>query len=217
MCDTDDHRQAHTLGETTRTIISLLLFMHCFCVVTVLSGGFVRSPLEQRMVRVLAPYTQSFNLDPSARRFDLTQGTEEYDDHVIEVSLPQRPDAPLVRLPDVGWSGSPGYQRCQRLASALAFAAHREDDGVGGAYARAIGARVMVEYDVSRVVVRCRPIRAQAMDGLRDETASRAGAGPDSANSPVYEADVWTAEDGTIQVLKRVAPREVAPLFSRTP
>lgn len=199
------------LGETGRTVISLLLFVHLFCLAVVLSGNYLRSPLQQRLIALVAPYTRLLNFDPDFTKFQLTHAAEEDDDHVIVVSLPDTPGLPLVRFPDVGWRGSDRYQRYQRLASALAFAANREQDSVTAEYAKAIGARVMAERGVPRVVVRCLRHLAPSIEQSRQERMGTASDSDASDLQPVYEADVWVAEDNSVQVLKRSSRREVAP------
>lgn len=209
--------ESAAIGETARTVISFLLFVHCFCVVVVLSSNYVQSPLQQRLVTLVAPYTQSLNFDPDFTRFHLTHAAEEHDDHVIEVTLPDAPDQPLMRLPDVGWRGGDRYKRYQRLASAMAFAANREFDSVSGQYARAIGDRVMAEREATRVVVRCYRLPARALQedglGLEDPPGPR----DRSQYQSIYEADVWIADDSTIQVLKKSSRREVAPNVNKAP
>lgn len=206
-----------SIGETSRTVISFLLFVHCFCVFVVLSSNYVQSPIQQRAVALVAPYTRLLNFDPNFTRFHLTHAAEEHDDHVIEVTLPDSPDEPLVRLPDDGWRGGDRFKRFQRLATAMAFAANREYDSVSGEYAKAIGDRVMAERDMDRVVVRCYRIPPRPMPGDGLEAESRES-GQDRANyESIYEADVWMADDGTVQLLKKSSRREVAPTLNKAP
>ena len=63
-----------TPSESTRTVISLLLFCHLFCVVVVLSASYAPSVLQARLLRVLRPYTQTLNLDLDFTPYDLTGG-----------------------------------------------------------------------------------------------------------------------------------------------
>lgn len=207
-----DATESCPLGETPRTFISFLLLVHCFSVFVVLSANYAPSALQGRLVTLFAPYTRRLNFDPpDYTRFHLTHAAEEHDFHFIEVTAPESADQPLAVMPDKGWHGSERYQRYYRLAYALAFSANREFDSVSGEFAKAIGAHVMAANDVGRVVVRCRWHRAQPLE--------RPGGGASPAVDPldpsfyesVYEADVWIADDDSVQVLKKSSGREVAP------
>jgi hypothetical protein len=155
------------------------------------------------------------NFDPNFTRFHLTHAAEEHDDHVIEVTLPESPDKPLVLLPDVGWRGGERYKRYQRLASRMAFAANREFDSVSGEFARAVGAHVMAEQDVSRVVVRCRWLRAEPMGPGEPQTDGETDPRDSPRFESAYEADVWIADDQSVQILKKSSRREIAPAVDK--
>ncbi len=199
------------LSDTTRTIVSLLLFVHLFCVFVVLSANLVSSPLQRQLVAAVAIYAQLLNFDPNFTRYHLTHGAEDDDDHFVEVSLAESPDAPLVRLPAVGLRSGLRCRRYQTLAAALAFYANREVDAVSAEFAKAIGAYVVQQHNVSRVVVRCR--RHQSLPLAPEQQGARGSSDPfdPSLYETVYEADVWLAPDGSVQVLKKSSPREVAP------
>jgi hypothetical protein len=199
-------------GPAWHTLVSLLLVIHWFCVFVVLSANFFRSALQEDLVRVLRPYTRLLNFDPNFARFHLTHGSEDDDDHFVEVVSPDAPDEPVARYPQRNHlpGGEPRH-RYQALASVLGFFSRREDDATCAELAKVIGAAAMSRDQLQRVVVRCRWHRAQPLELDRAD-----GTNPADPNAPayfetVYEADVWIAEDGSTQVLKKSSRREVAP------
>ena len=199
-------------SDTQRSILSLAIIAHGFCVALVLSANLRPSPLQRWLVRLLAPYTQTFNFDPNFTRFHLLQGRDEEDTHVIEVVAHGEGRRVLARLPDAGWRGGERWKRYHALAFALAAHAYDEVDAVSGELARAMGAHFMQAEKVSRLLVRCRRHRAQPMD-LQESGSIN----PENPYAPeyfvtVYAADVWKSEDSSVQVLKRSARREVAPV-----
>lgn len=206
-----DGSETFQLNETARAIISLLLFIHCFCITVVLSANFIASPVQQRLISAFAPYVRSLNFDPQFTRFHLTHAEPEHDDQFIEVVLAESPETLVARFPKVGWSLSDRYRRYHTLASALAFNANREFDSVSGEFARAIGAHVMQENDLKKVVVRCRWHRAQPLDPVGQGAQNPSDPNDEAYYDTVYEADVWIADDGSVQVLKKSSQREVAP------
>ena len=199
-------------GAAWHTIVSLLLVMHWFCVFVVLSANFFRSALQEDLVRVLRPYTRLLNFDPNFTRFYLTHGSEDDDDHFIEVVSPDAPNEPVARYPQRDrWRGSEPRRRYQTLASVIAFFASREDDATCAEMAKVIGAAVMSRENLSRAVVRCRWHRAQPLELDRADGTNPADPDAPAYFDTVYEADVWVAEDGSTQVLKKSSRREVAP------
>jgi hypothetical protein len=204
------------LSETTRTIVSLLLFVHLFCLFVVLSANLVPSPLQRQLVSAVATYARLLNFDPNFTRYHLTHGVEDDDDHFVEVSLAESPDAPLARLPAVGLRSGLRSRRYQTLAAALAFYASREVDSVSAEFAKAIGAYVIRQHNASRVVVRCRWHRSLPLAPEQQGASGSSDPFDASLYETVYEADVWLEPDGSVQVLKKSSPREVAPAVRET-
>ncbi len=208
-------------NSTWRGAASLLIFMHFFCVLVVLSSNNMRSPLQTRLVRVFAFYTQLLNFDPNFTPFALTWG-EVTDDSVFvfdlyadgDKSVAQQKLLKTVTLPDHGSKLLESQKRYFTLARELAMNAEGENpqDDVTSEIARSLGKRIMRENEARRCVVRCVRRRSQPIDiefllpGLpRDNPTAPA------YDVALYEADVWFDEDNQVQAIKRSARNEVAP------
>ena len=199
-------------------VVSLLLLLHCFCITVVLSANFSPSELQVQLVDRIGAYTKLMNFDPNFTPYHLTSGQGDDGDHYLEVVDSNNPSRIVARLPGAGWPGSPAHHRLQILADVVAFHATREMDNITGALAQSIGRHYLAtEQNQDRVIVRCqaRLTQPRQLDEQPGEVF------PEDPNDPsyletVYEADVWRAEDGSIQVLKRSAQSEVAPTRPRS-
>jgi hypothetical protein len=209
-------------GAALRSVASLLVFIHLFCVAVVLSSNFRRSRLQNDLVRVFAAYTRLLHFDPDFTPYFYTLGRTVDDDTWLVVDLYADADQPVtsqkllksVQFPPSGgdWLGQ--RRRYFRLASMLAASSdpETEDDDVSGAIARSVAARVMREAGARRAVVRC----LRRMSQPFNLATLNPGFPPDRPTDPaydqsLYEADVWIDEDGNPQVLKRASRAEVAP------
>ena len=206
-----------TVETKSHPIASLLLVVHCFCVAVVLSSNFSPSELQVQLVDRIGPYTKLLNFDPNFTPYHLTSGLPDEGEHYLEVVDASDSNRVVTRLPGSGWRGTPSYHRFQTLADVVSFHATRELDSVTGALARSIGGHFLTdESGLERVIVRCHSRLAQP------RRLEQPGAVyPEDPHDPsyletVYEAEVWKADDGSIQVLKRSARREVAPTRPRT-
>jgi hypothetical protein len=214
------------LSETARGILSLLIFIHLFCVLTVVASNFRRSELLTRLVDLFSPYTQLLNFDPNFAPYYLTLGRPIDDDAVLVVELYPDGEAPVsaqtllktVTLPDRGgrWNGS--RQRYIALAklvhenSPLDREPTERESQVAITVAASMGRRLMDENQARRAVVRCvhRMSQPRRLDDLDP------GFPPDHPADPAYDvtvymADVWIDEEGRTQRARRAAARELAP------
>lgn len=115
------------LSPQVRSLISLLLFMHLFCVFFCLFSVYAPSRFQQRLLGVLSPYTQSMNIDLDYAPYYLTRDTlldETFNqfqerEYRVEV-LPQGADpmdsSSWIKLGGEWWGTGPSYRRLQRLA-----------------------------------------------------------------------------------------------------
>jgi hypothetical protein len=205
-----------------RSIVTLALCIHLLCVATVLASNFRRSPLQARLVSIFAAYTKLLDFDPDFTPYYYTLGRLSDDDTWMAIDLYASADQPVsqqqiattIRLPEGGshWLGD--RRRAFQLAKLLAASADRENenDDVTGEIARAVGGWTMRQTKNQRAVVRC----LRRMSQPFDLGTLNPGFPPDRPTDPaydvaVYEADVWTDEDGQIQVQKRASRAEVAP------
>lgn len=189
-------------SEAVRTTVSLLLFMHLFCLVVVLSSSFLPSELQRRLVSVVAPYTKSLHLDPNFLPFQLTNG----EDGLTRMHQWQvvRNGTITHRFPSQAVPGGFNRDRLDMYARVGAFYATDSDSEIPAAMARGIANHVLGQQDTAQpVVVRC--VR-YFDDGDYATTPLDS-----PAMSVIYAADVWIAESGEINLLKQLDPRRAAP------
>jgi hypothetical protein len=209
-------------GATLRSVISLVLCIHLFCVAVVLASNFRRSPLQARLVSMFAPYTQFLHFDPEFTPYFYTLGRQSDDDAWLVIDLYPSAEQPVaeqqlaqtMQLPADGSRWLDNRRRGFQLAKLLAASADREteNDDVTSEIARAVGSWAMRQTNNGRAVVRC----IRRMSQPFDLAALNPGFPPDRPTDPaydatVYEADVWKDEDGQIQAQKRASRAEVAP------
>jgi hypothetical protein len=209
-------------SSALQSVISLVLFIHLFCVAVVLSSNFQRSTLQARLVSLFAPYTQLLHFDPDFTPYYFTLGRASDDDTWLAIDLyadanlpvSEQPVAKSVRLHDgtSAWLG--GRRRAMQLAQMVATNADPEvdNDDITSAIARPVGAWFIRQTNNGRAVVRC----VRRMSQPYDLATLNAGFPADNPTDPaydmtLYEADVWIDEDGQAQVQKRVARAEAAP------
>jgi len=216
-------------SDLTRSIVSLVLCIHFFCVFTVLASTYLRSSLQARLVSIFGVYTELLAFDPGQfTPFFYTHGRIRDDDATFsldlypagEVPVAQRPLIKTVLLPSGGanWLGE--RYRTIMLARQLAYFADPEvdRDDLAAEIARGVGSRMMREHGARAAVLRCTRRLSQPLDLstlLRDFP-------PDNPTAPaydelVYEADVFFDEDNEVQALRRQAAAEVAPRRTSVP
>jgi hypothetical protein len=209
-----------------RSIVSLLICIHLFCVAAVLAanspGNFRRSPLQGRLVSIFAAYTRLLHFDPEFTPYYYTLGRPLDDDTRLvidlypsgELPVGQQQVAKTIQVPEGGSNWLENRRRGFQLAKLLAASAdpQSENDDITSEIARAVGGWAMRQTGNGRAVVRCLRRYSQPFD----LAALNAGFPPDRPTDPaydatVYEADVWTDEDKQVQVQKRASRAEVAP------
>jgi len=209
-------------GAVARSVISLLLCIHLFCVAVVLGSNFRRSPLQGRLVAVFSGYTKLLHFDPEFTPYYYTLGRTSDDDTWLTIDLYPSADQPViqqesvktVRLPEGGSNWLENRARAFHLAKLLAMSAEpgAENDDLTGEIARSVGGWAMRTTGNHRAVVRCIRRMSQPFDVATLNAGFPADRPKDPAyDSVVYEADVWIDEDGQVQLLKRASRAEVAP------
>lgn len=207
-------------SETVRTVVSLLIFIHLFCMAIALSSCFSFSQLQGKLVELFFPYTRAIHGDPNYlpvdRRvaalppvaFHLTDGEGETRMHQWLLTTPS---GTTLRFPDQGW---PRQHRADRLARLSAYFSERlESDEVPAEVVKAMCTHLLpqlTENDRNGAMhVRCIRHRGDEQPLSFDV---------DSVQVDVlYEADVWfdgPADAPTINVLKRVPRSQSAPPVS---
>jgi hypothetical protein len=216
-------------SDLVRSLLSLLLFIHFFCVFTVLASTYLRSPLQARLVSIFGIYTELLAFDPGRfTPFFYTHGRLRDEDAVFsldlypdgDVPVAQRPLIKTVVLPEGGSNWLDERRRTIRLARQLAYFADPEvdRDDLAAEIARGVGGRVMREHDARAAVLHCTRRLSQPLDLstlLRDFPADNPAA--PAYDEVVYEADVYFDEDNEVQALRRQAAAEVAPRRTSAP
>jgi hypothetical protein len=210
------------VGSLSRSLISLALCVHLFCVAVVLASNFRRSALQMRLVSMFGLYTQTLDFDPNQTPYFYTLGRAVDDDTWLVINLYPSAEQPVasqslaktLQLPEPGSNWLTERRRGFALARLLAAAAspENENDDLTGEIARSVGSWAMRQTGNQRAVVRC----LRRMSQPFDLSALNPGFPPDRPTDPaydatVYEADVWLDEDKQVQVQKRAARAEVAP------
>jgi len=209
-------------GATLRSVLSLLICIHLFCVAVVLAANFRRSPLQGKLVSIFSGYTKLMHFDPEFTPYYYTLGRPTDDDTWLVIDLypsaeqpvAQQQAAKTVRLPEGGSNWFDNRKRAFQLAKLLANAAEpgNENDDFSGEIARSVGGWAMRTTDNHRAVVRCVRRMSQPLDLATLNPGMPAERPTDPAyENTIYEADVWTDEDGQVQLLKRASRAEVAP------
>jgi hypothetical protein len=194
-------------------VLSLLIFIHLFCIFISLTSNVSASLLQAQLLRVLHPYVQLMNFDLNFKPYHLTHATGMDVDHRIEV-LPEGLDAEQqenwILLPQPGFPGSEAYQRQQRLARLLTFFAEQENDNFSAIVAEDIGRHFLAQG------IRARQIRARRhLLQTWDAAAGRGSAAERNPDDPTYfqtsyAANVLIDSADNVAVTKISERREVA-------
>jgi hypothetical protein len=208
--------------DVLRSILSILIFAHLFCVAVVLSSNLRRSALQSRLVKIFAGYTQLLDFDPDFTPYYYTFGRDIDGDARLVIDLYADADLPVtaqplvktVTLPEGGSNWLGDRRRYFSLARIMALNSQpeNENDELTSEIAKAVGGRVMRENNAKRSVVRC----IQRLTQPLDLSLLNPGFPPDNPTDArydqmPYEADVWIDEDNLVQVIKRASRAEVAP------
>lgn len=195
-----------------RPVVSLLLVIHLVLVATALSGNHFPSALQNRLVALFSPYLRVLNFDLNYTPYHLTQGTVDDQDHRVEI-LPQGGESPSeegwVRLAPTGWRIGERYHRTQRLASALAFFAERQQNQQAALFARSIAEHSLNQLRIEPAQLRCRRILPQERTAVAAGTAGARDALDETYLTEIYRAN--TIVDGaTVSVMKVEQAGQVA-------
>jgi len=201
-------------SQGVRSIVSLVLFLHLFCVFVALSTVYAPSELSLSFLRILRPYTQLLNFDLFVS-YQLTIEAPVDVDHRIEV-LPARKDendALAWRvLPDVGLRGGERRLRYERLGELMDLF-----DGQGGENQVALMSASVGTYFLNHEHTRPKQIRLRrhtlvSIDAYTNQ-GTRELRDPNSAMyfSVVYAANAVIDDDlHRVDVVKIDAAGEVA-------
>ena len=197
-------------------MVSLLLFIHLFSVLVALASYTAPSTLQERLRTLLAPYlaTLNFDLNPNAYstgRFYLTHDLPVDVDAVIRIdaTLPDGQQRSIT-IPEPGLSPPERRRHYQALANAANTLVENDDyqailpKSIAGAILRswgATGGTVLIQRHLPLQLE-----EAQSGDSTRSNPF-----GP-KHYSTVYEAKVLISPNGQVDLAKKVAAGEVAPV-----
>ncbi len=154
---TDDQSESpQPLPDATlRGVASLLIFVHLFFVFVALSGNWLRSPLQARILEKFAFYTQLFNFDPDFTPYHLTAGQldGDYRVEVLPAGRDAADDAAWITLPEPAWR-TPRYRRYQRLG--MVFGELAGDDEQAARIAESVALHFLHRRGVQPAQVRAR-------------------------------------------------------------
>jgi hypothetical protein len=203
-------------------VLSVLIFIHFFCVAVVLSSNLRRSALQSRLVSLFACYTQLLDFDPAFTPYYYTFGRDVDGDARLVIELyadgnlkaSEQPLLKTVTLPEGGTNWLGDRRRYFAIGRIIAVNSQPENefDDLSAAIAKGVGGRVMRERGAKRAVLRC----VQRLTQPLDLSQLNPGFPRDNPADPAYdvmpyEADVWIDEDNEVQATKRVSRAEVAP------
>jgi hypothetical protein len=196
-----------------RGFIGLALFIHLFAVAVALTSYTFPSPLQERLRQVFGPYigTLNFDLQPNvypSGRFYLTHGLESDVDFVVEVLVEGASEPVTVPLAGL-WPGE-RRRRYQALANAAgALASGEEPEPM---LLRSIAGSILKQSGASRGSVRALAHKLLPIEAIgATDPAARDPFSPAYYNT-VYEAYVLVSSTGQVDLLKKSAAGEVAPV-----
>ena len=178
---------------------SAAIVIHLLCVAVVLAANVAPSPLQRRLVAIVAPYTRTLWWDPNFAPFHWTHGDADHDDQRI-VSRELEGSARRIAR---GARGTLRHARHQTLASFAAYHATREIDEVVAVVIRRLAIPLLSDRN-ARVL-----IEIEAADPLSLDDAPSQYDTPTRRES-IYAADVWLDASGTARLLKQVPLGEAA-------
>ncbi|MCA9147753.1 MAG: hypothetical protein KDA92_00575 [Planctomycetales bacterium] len=197
-----------SFNEGKRSLLSLFIFLHLFCVAVGMFSNESRSRLSLELRRVLGPYLRTLDLDPQfPAEFQVTHAMDYDDDHQWVVELP---DGTVQGAwpTDISLADRVDFRlrRWQQLTRKTTLFLEEENDTGIAELVRTIATEHFADSDANRLVIRCRRYRPTSWEEPappdEDNTAARF--------ADVYVADATRDEQGVVRVLKRVAANEAA-------
>ena len=210
---TDRADAEHLPGEGVRSVLTLFLCIHLFCVFVALCSNSSPSPLQSRLLSFLAPYTRLLNFDLNFTPYYLTFGPLSDGSESIEIlpagSDPAAPQSWHV-LPDVGIQGSDRRQRYERLAEVMAFYAVQGEEEIPGLIAQSVAAHFHTAEPMEPSQIRCRTQIPQMREWIGGGTPAQRDPRDPSHYRVDYTANVVVSADGSVSIVKSDEAGQVA-------
>ena len=195
------------ISETMRGIVSLVIFVHLFCVAVGLFANESTSVLAVQLRRVLGPYIRLLNLDPQfLPGFHLTHAMEYEDHHQLVIEVAGEEPIYIPNQDGSLWGERLGFRqpRYLNLTRQFGLFAEEDNDQAMAELARAIGGSLMTKTGAKQMVLRCQRLGPHPLDPVMDQ-----------GNLPIdtlYRADVIVDDAGVVRVHKQVNADEAAPV-----
>jgi hypothetical protein len=212
-----------TCSPGVQQFVSLVLILHLFCVLVALTSYTQRSPLQDRLLSVLAPYTRTLDIAPTVAPYHYTQydaltGDGDLDDEIyIEIDIENAAgEREKHHLDQLGFGFPDAHKRYSSYAREMAF--YVTETGGGdtelGEFAKSVTRYALTELGADAGVLRLKRHISQprALVNLREGFPQDPLAV--EYERVLYEADILLADDGEPQVIKREGRGEVAPVRS---
>jgi hypothetical protein len=203
-------------SSEVRGVVSLLLFIHLFAVVISLASYTAPSTLQDEIRKLLAPYlaTLNFDLNPNAYptgRFYLTHDLPVDVDAVIHVdgTLPDGTERSIT-IPEPGLWPLERRRHYQALANAASTLVENED--YQAALPKAIAGSILQSWGATDGTIRIERHFPLQMENAASRDSSRNDPFGPTRYSTVYEAHVLVSPTGQVDLAKKVAAGEVAPV-----
>lgn len=195
------------ISETMRGIVSLVIFVHLFCVAVGLFANESTSVLAVQLRRVLGPYIRLLNLDPQfLSGFHLTHAMEYEDHHQLVIEVASEEPIYIPNQDGSLWGERLGFRQPRYLNLTRQFGLFAEEgnDQAMAELARAIGGSLMTKMGARQMVLRCQRLGPHPLDPVMDQ-----GSPPIDT---LYRADVIVDDAGVVRVHKQVDADEAAPV-----
>lgn len=188
----------------------------------VLSGSFMSSPLQANLAAIVAPYTKTLHMDPGSVPFHLTDGeaglTRLHQWQVVQAT--ETGSKVTHRFPGRQLRGGFNRTRQDAFGRVGGIRASDGDDEVCAAMALALSQHIVEQETTKGVAVSSHPgkgfvvrcVRYFADAEINDDLDFEGNA----ATSILYEADIWTTNTRSLNLLKRTEPnRAAAPIEAK--
>ena len=205
--------------ETVRSLVTLFLVLHLFCLFVAFWSSVSPSPLQVRLLSVIRPYTRLLNFELPYSQYNLTHATDIDVDHRIEVLAAEKEETDLkgwIVLPDAGSRAGERYKRYQRFARQMArynqlSSVFPDMAALASKLAQDTAANFVHQREIKPKEIRCRQHFLQPMDAITSGTKDERN--PNSATflRIPYAANVIVDDRGNVNVVKIDTAAEVAP------
>jgi hypothetical protein len=186
------------LGYYSKSLVSLLLWVHFLCLAAAFTGMFNPTRLHQRLVRTLSVYLQPLHLDPA----DTWQPTAT---NYFFTLLPSHSQTATQSNPLATIVLSGG--RWAKLASSVER--YSENEEWPALVGKSVSKALLREHQLSAGQLQVRRWKASA-------TSVEIQKNDFEKSEVLYEADVWLSEDGELQLLKHIRTPDAAPALEES-